>query len=76
MSDEHATLLVPVREEEVLSVESPVEECAVRGFVDDAQESDLTDTQQGCFGGSDEPVFGVVVDEDLLLSPTLSVSEV
>ena len=63
---EDAALLVAVRQEEVLAVQPPVEEGAVRGLVHDAQEARLARPQQRRFGRRHEPVLRVVVEEDLL----------
>ena len=64
--DEDASLLVAVGQEEVLSVQSPVEECPVRRLVHHAQVSRLADAQQRLFGRGHQPVLRVVVNEDLL----------
>ena len=60
-----AALLVAVREEEVLAVESPVEESPVGRLVHHAQEARLSGAQQRRFGRGHQPVFGVVVEEHL-----------
>lgn len=64
--DHHASLLVAVRQEEVLAVQAPVEEGPVLGLVYHAQRPDLADLQQRAFGRGHEPVLRVVVYEHLL----------
>ena len=66
LPDQDATLLVAVWQEEILSVEPPVEERPVGGLVHDLEKPGLPGAQQGCFGRSHEAVFGVVVEEYLL----------
>ena len=64
--DQNAALLVAVGQEEVLSVQPPVEEGAVGRLVHHAQVSGLPDLEQRTLGRGHEPVFRVVIDENLL----------
>ncbi len=57
--------LVAVREKKVFGFETPVEECTVNRFVHHLQVGDFADGGQRMFGGGDQAVLGVVVDENL-----------
>ena len=65
-SGDDAALLVAVGEEQVLAVQSPVEESPVGRLVHHAQIARFAFAQQRRFGRRHQPVFGVVVEEDLL----------
>ena len=65
-SGDDAALLIAVRQEKILAVQPPVEERPVGRLVHDAEITRLADAQQRRFGRRHQPVFGVVVEEDLL----------
>ena len=66
MPGQDAALLVAVGEEEILAVEPPVEKRPVGRLVHHAQVARFVGAQQRRFGRRHQPVFGVVVEEDLL----------
>ena len=66
LADLDASLLVAVRQEQVLGRNPPVEKGPVHGFVDRFQKGGLSDCRQRPLGRGDEPVLRVVVDEHFL----------
>ena len=65
MTREYASLLVAVGQEQVFAVKSPFEESSVDVFVHHLEESRLARPEQRGFGCGHQPVFRVVVNEDL-----------
>ena len=64
-SGEDSALLVAVGQKEVFARKPPVEERSVEILVDHFQECGLAGAGQRRFARGHEPVFGVVIDEDV-----------
>ena len=63
-AEAHAAELFGFRDEDIFH-QPPVEEGALRGDADHLQQDDIAEDPFGLLGGGDDPVFAVMIEEDL-----------